>query len=141
MLINVGINANGTASNDKFKFSGKTTHSNDTILINVDQERKLTAGDEITVFTGTGTQSGDYIIKTVAPNHATLKWDDSRLLSEGILVVAEATSINTVITDDTLVDVYSTDGKLLRNDVAYGKALDGLATGVYVVNGHKVVKR
>lgn len=141
MTIKIGINANGTASNDKFKFSGTTTHTNDTILIDVDQNRELTAGEEITVFTGTGKQSGNYTIKTVAPGQASITWDDSRLLSEGVLVVAEATSINTVITDDTLVDVYSTDGRLLRDNVAYGKALGGLASGVYVVNGHKVVKK
>ena len=141
MVIKVGVNANGTDSNDKFKFSGTTIHNNDTILIDLDGERKLTAGDEITVFTGTGTQSGSYILKTVSPSDVKVKWDDSRLLSEGILTVDEVTGISTVIADDTLVDVYSTDGRLLRNDVAYGKSLDGLASGVYVVNGHKIVKK
>lgn len=68
------------------------------------------AGETLTIFNGTGTQSGSYILKTVAPGNTDVKWDDSRLLSEGVLTVSEATAISTVIADDTIVDVYTTDG-------------------------------
>jgi autotransporter-associated beta strand protein len=141
LLVKVGKNAIGTSTNDKFKFGGAVTHSGDTILIEVDANRELSLGENLTVFTGTGTQSGNYIIKTVAPAQPNIKWDDSRLLSEGLLIVDEVSAIGAVIADDTLVDVYTTDGKLLRDNVEYGKALDGLSRGVYVVNGRKVTKK
>ena len=46
-----------------------------------------------------------------------------------------------VITDDTEVNVYTTDGMLIRGKVKYGKALEGLQRGVYLINGRKVVKK
>jgi hypothetical protein len=53
---------------------------------------------------------------------------------------AETSGISGVITDDTEVNVYTTDGMLIRSKVKYGKALEGLQRGVYLINGRKVVK-
>lgn len=41
---------------------------------------------------------------------------------------------------DALVDVYSVDGVMLKNGVERENALDGLAKGLYIVGGKKVVK-
>lgn len=38
------------------------------------------------------------------------------------------------------VDVYSVSGALIRSNVEPSRALDGLAKGVYIVGGKKVVK-
>ena len=53
---------------------------------------------------------------------------------------AETSGISGVITDDTEVNVYTTDGMLIRGKVKYSKALEGLQRGVYLINGRKVVK-
>ena len=145
---NVILNAGGTiqvkigpSSNDKFKIKGSIKHNGDTLLIVVDEARALKAGDKITIFDGAGTQSGTYVLKTISPAQE-ITWDDSELLTTGVLKVAsaETSGISGVITDDTEVNVYTTDGMLIRGKVKYSKALEGLQRGVYLINGRKVVK-
>ncbi len=142
MIVKVGKTPTGSLTNDKFKFNGKLTHKGDTILIEVSEDRILSAGDALTIFTGTGGADGTYVLKTVSPGQ-TITWDDSELLTTGVLKVLSVTSgINgVIISEDTIVDVYSTDGLLIRSDVRFADALKGLASGVYVVNGQKVVKK
>ena len=67
-------------------------------------------------------------------------WDDSRLKTDGVLTVATVTSVGGVTADEGTVSVYSTDGKLLRDNVTSDRALDGLAPGVYIVGGEKAIK-
>lgn len=139
IIIKVGAGTSGNATNDAFKCAGKMTHNGDTILVRV--SRTLAAGDEIKVFNGTGTAEGSYILKTESDGQV-IEWDDTELLTSGILRVTNVTtSISGVTAGETPVDVYGTDGVRLRTGVAYSRALDGLATGVYIVNGHKVVKK
>ena len=56
---------------------------------------------------------------------------------------ALATGIHGVDADNktSKVDVYTVDGKLLRSRVEMQRALQGLPSGVYVVNGKTVVKK
>ena len=145
---NVILNAGGTiqvkigaSSNDKFKIKGSIKHNGDTLLIVVDEARTLKAGDKITIFDGAGTQSGTYVLKTISPAQD-IAWDDSEFLTTGVLKVAsaETSGISGVISDDTEVNVYTTDGLLIRGKVKYGEALEGLQRGVYLINGRKVVK-
>lgn len=143
LRVDVGKNSNGTLKNDKYQFNGAIAHSGDTILINIEDDVTLAVGNTITVFSGTGTQSGSYIIKTVSATQ-TITWDDSQLFSDGILKVADiAAGINDVtIADEAMVDVYSVDGIRLLNDVRYGDAQRNLAPGIYVINGQKItIKR
>ena len=42
--------------------------------------------------------------------------------------------------EDAKVNVYTTDGKLVRSAVKRNAALQGLPSGVYVVDGKKCVK-
>ncbi|MBR5764023.1 MAG: hypothetical protein IKX93_05325, partial [Bacteroidaceae bacterium] len=57
----------------------------------------------------------------------------------------EATSVETVesanIDAETEVDVYNVGGLKVRSAVKYGKALDGLQKGIYIINGVKVFKK
>lgn len=143
MRVKLMKNSSGKNANDKFKIGGNLTHNGDTIQIEVAEDYTLAAGDEIAIFTAdVNKQSGTYLLKTVSPGK-TITWDDSRLLSEGVLVAKGVdTAIRQVaIDDDTEVDVYTTDGTQLRSQVKFGHALDGLAKGVYIVNGQKVIKR
>lgn len=39
-----------------------------------------------------------------------------------------------------LVDVYNIEGKLIRSRVAAASALNGLGSGIYIINGKKVIK-
>lgn len=141
LVVKVGTTSSGSLTYDKYKFSGAVTHSGDTILIKVGDAIELKAGDELTVFTGSGAMTGEYLLKTEAAGR-TFTWDDSELLTRGILRVSSVTDgIHGVTADGAKVDVYTTDGVLLRQGVESSKALDGLTRGVYVVGGRKVVKK
>jgi hypothetical protein len=95
----------------------------------------VAVGDEVTLFNATGTITGTYVI-----DNQGIEWDDSELLSTGKLKVKSLTTGISSLTVDSPVDVYSVDGVRLRTKVAYGKALDGMLSGVYVINGVKVRK-
>ncbi|MEE0361362.1 MAG: T9SS type A sorting domain-containing protein, partial [Prevotella sp.] len=129
----------GGRNNDKFDISGRLAHSNDTLLVKVQQGVALQPGDEFEVFVGDGKQAGSYTLKTECEGYEVV-WDDSRLKTDGVLTVATVTSVGGVTADEGTVSVYSTDGKLLRDNVTSDRALDGLAPGVYIVGGEKAIK-
>lgn len=52
----------------------------------------------------------------------------------------DATGIDMASETKEYVDVYSLSGVLVRNQVETRKALNGLAKGVYIVNGKKIIK-
>ena len=141
IVVKVGNSINGTLTYDKFKFSGASTHNGDTILVKVDDVCELAAGDELTIFTGSGAMTGEYLLRTESIGR-TITWDDSELLTRGILRVASVTTgISGIVTSDgTKVDVYTSDGVLLRSGATNANALEGLGRGVYIVGGRKVVK-
>lgn len=56
--------------------------------------------------------------------------------SDGLLNYIEGVTVDA----SALVDVYSTDGVLLRKDVAFGRALDGLQRGIYIIGKKKYRK-
>lgn len=140
LLVKIAPNRFGGRVYDKFRFDGKVSHSNDTILIRVAPDITMQSGDEFTVFTGNGRHAGKYVLKTENDNQSVV-WDDSELLSKGVIKVVSVTGISEAINDEMATDVYTTDGILVRSGVKKSKALDGLAPGVYVVNGQKTVKR
>lgn len=61
-------------TNDKFAISGAVKFNNDTLYIN-NIDRKWNEGDEITLFTGSGTRTGTYILYPSVPADG-LVWDD-----------------------------------------------------------------
>ncbi|EGG54671.1 hypothetical protein HMPREF9442_01463 [Paraprevotella xylaniphila YIT 11841] len=46
-----------------------------------------------------------------------------------------------VATEDSLVDVYTINGQLVRQNVQASQALNGLKKGMYVIKGNKVLVR
>ena len=123
-------------SNSKLTVKGNLTHNGDTLLVRVPATRKLKTGDELTVFNVTGTHKGDVIVKVEADTD--YQFDTSLLLSEGKMVVtAVSTGIEDISGEETIVDVYTTDGALLRKNAVRTHALDGLPAGIFVI-GRKI---
>ena len=123
-------------SNSKLTVKGNLTHNGDTLLVRVPATRKLKTGDELTVFNVTGTHKGDVIVKVEADTD--YQFDTSLLLSEGKMVVtAVSTGIEDISGEETIVDVYTTDGALLRKNAVRTHALDGLPAGIFVI-GKKI---
>ena len=123
-------------SNSKLTVKGNLTHNGDTLLVRVPATRKLKTGDELTVFNVTGTHKGDVIVKVEADTD--YQFDTSLLLSEGKMVVtAVSTGIEDILGEETIVDVYTTDGALLRKNAVRTHALDGLPAGIFVI-GKKI---
>lgn len=139
IVVRLGLSSGGRATNDSYKFTGAVTHNGDTVLVEVPAWRTLAAGDEFEVFVGEGVQSGSFVIKTDSPGQD-ITWDCSDFLSKGLLRVATVDAIEGVAADAGRVDVYSVDGIKLRGAAERDRALDGLAPGVYVVGGRKIVK-
>ena len=50
------------------------------------------------------------------------------------------TGIGQIVNGETLVNVYTIDGIIVRKQVMEGQALNGLKKGIYIVNGKKVIK-
>lgn len=126
-------------SNSKLTVKGNLTHNGDTLLVRVPATRKLKTGDELTVFNVTGTHKGDVIVKVEADTD--YQFDTSLLLSEGKMVVtAVSTGIEDISGEETIVDVYTTDGALLRKNAVRTHALDGLPAGIFVI-GKKISGR
>lgn len=50
------------------------------------------------------------------------------------------TSIQQIENGDTLVNVYSIDGTIVRKQVKKSEAVQGLKKGIYIVNGKKIIK-
>lgn len=123
-------------SNSKLTVKGNLTHNGDTLLVRVPATRKLKTGDELTVFNVTGPHKGDVIVKVEADTD--YQFDTSLLLSEGKMVVtAVSTGIEDISGEETIVDVYTTDGALLRKNAVRTHALDGLPAGIFVI-GKKI---
>lgn len=140
IVVKIDANSLGSVTNDKYKFVGNLSHNGDTILVKVTPGSKLAAGDVITIFTCDGGQAGNYVLKTECED-CVIVWDDSALLTEGVLKVVSVTGIRSVSDDASIVDVYSVDGLKLRGNVVRERALEGLAPGVYVIDGEKMVKK
>ena len=126
------------SSNSKLTVKGNLNHNGDTLLVSIPATRKLKVGDELTVFNVTGTHKGDVIVKVEAADGTDYQFDTSLLLSDGKLVVSSATNgIEGISSENAIVDVYTTDGILLRKNTMRTDALDGLPAGIYIV-GKKI---
>src|SRR5574344_1333541 len=122
-------------TNGKFVINGNIVHGGDTIRLQIDAAKSFNVGDQITLFTVSGTHKGTFVI-----DGGGYAWDSSTLLTDGKLKVAKLPDGIKEISADKDVDVYTTDGFLLRKCIKYKDALEGLKKGIYIVDGIKVVK-
>ncbi|MGN1262921.1 MAG: cellulosome protein [Prevotella sp.] len=141
IVVKIGCGYGGYKSNDSYSITGALIHQGDTIEVRIDDERVFETGEPITIFKVSGEHSGNYVLKIVG-GLQTVTWDDSTLLTQGVLVASKVSSgICNIEDDDTKVNVYSADGILIRVDKPMKSALDGLDRGVYIINGKKFVKK
>ena len=84
-------------------------------------------------------QRGDLRLGIVKDEHKTNDWtcfDNFRLYFKALpTAIREMTGTSV----DGPVDVYTVSGVKVRSGVASGKAVDGLAEGIYIVGDRKVV--
>lgn len=127
-------------SNSRLTVKENLTHNGDTLLVHIPSTRKLQEGDELAVFKVEGTHTGNVIIKVEAEDGTDYEFDTSDLLTDGVIRVASVVTgltppINNI---DATVSVYSIDGALLRSNVPYKQAFNGLPYGIYIINGKKI---
>ncbi len=129
------------SSNSRLTAKGNLTHNGDTLLVRIPVGRQLKEGDELTIFNVQGSHTGNVFVKVEADDGSAYEFDTSSLLTAGIIrVMSVATAFAPVTSTDAAVSVYSVDGVLLRSGVPYSRALEGLPSGTYIVNGKKVIK-
>jgi len=105
---------------------------NGTVMLTLNRELK--AGDELTLWTVSGTFSGTPQFDLPAG----YEWDTSRI-SEGILKVAAVnTGIRAAQGDADPRNVYDLQGRLVRRQ-ATAISTEGLPTGIYLRGGRKVI--
>lgn len=109
---------------------------NGTIRVEPVSSHTLAVGDSIRIWSGVTKFVGSPIVES----YYGIEWDDSRI-SEGLLFVKSiATGIKTQIADgdSSTFNVYDLRGRLVR---ARATSTEGLKTGVYVVEGRKIIVR
>ena len=139
------------SGNTRLTVKGTLKHSGDTILVAVPATRTLYVGDELTVFSVSGTHSGEFVVK-VDDGGRGYVLDASTLLDDGKLrVSAVGDGITSVPADDALVDVYTLGGTKLCSQQPYRLVCSQLPRGTYivvheenartVVTGHRIAKK
>ena len=112
---------------------GELKHDGDTILIAVPSTRKLQVGDEIKVYSVSGKHTGSYIIK-VDDGGVGYVFDDTTLLVDGKLRVADITNgMDTIISPEALVDIYTMSGIRVVFQQPYAKVRELLTSGTYIM--------
>ena len=89
--ISLKINRTG---NDVISVGGNASFGKDTLLISV-TNRTLAVGDEFKLIECNGRLTGNFIIEPAIPGEG-LAWDDSELLSDGILRVTSTNGIHAI---------------------------------------------
>ncbi len=138
--LQVKVNESG---NDVFSVGGAMCRLNSGANISIValDGKTFEVGDEITIFNSSSRMPTVMGTLNITASDGS-EWSSDYLASDGKLVCTGTTGISSVtLSNDTPVDVYTLDGRMVASQVAYGKALDSLPRGVYVVNGKKVEKR
>ena len=116
------------------QLSAKNLTFNGTVKLTFTAERQLEVGDELTLWTVSGTFSGTP--KFELP--AMFTWDTSRI-NEGILKITGVdTGVKTTLVDSDPMNVYDLSGRLVKR-MATVSDTQGLPAGIYIRGGKKVV--
>ena len=106
---------------------------NGTILVTPSKSNTLKVGDSIRIWSDVAAASGTF--KVVGANG--IEWDDSRLISEGLLFVKDIdTGIRNINSTDNTFDIYDLGGHLVRKAAT---STEGLKPGIYIIEGRKIV--
>lgn len=116
--------------------NAKNLTFNGTVKVTFTADRELKEGDELQLWTLSGTFSGTPTFEL--PEEYT--WDTSRI-SEGILVVTGiSTGIKTMVAESDPRNVYDLNGRLVRRQQT-ANSTEGLPAGIYIRGGKKFVKK
>jgi hypothetical protein len=108
---------------------------NGTLKLIVLPERLLQVGDELKLWTVSDGFAGTPVLDLPAGIH----FDDSRLATEGVLVVTDIdASISSVFADMDARNVYDLSGRLVGRQ-ATEVSTEGLPRGIYIRAGRKVL--
>ena len=130
-----------TSTNTRLTVKGNLKHTGDTILVRVPVTRRLKVGDEISVYNVSGSHTGDFFVK-VDDQGAGYVFDASTLLADGKLRVADIqNSINGLVADDDMVDIYRVDGLLLIRQQPFAEAMRQLPRGTYMVATGRQIRK
>ena len=129
-VVNFLVNAskNSTISATSLTFNG-------TVKVTLVANRELKAGDELKLWTVSGTFSGTPSFDLPAG----YTWDTSRI-SEGVIVVTGTTGISQIENGKLTMEnsVYDLNGRLVRR-MSTASDIKGLPAGIYIRGGKKVV--
>ena len=120
------------STNSRLNVKSNLTHNSDTLLVSIPSYRKLKEGDELTVFVVSGKHTGNVILKTEALDGTVYKFDNSSLLTDGIIrVKSVATGIRAVKSEEITTAIYDLQGRRMQ----------GTKRGFYIKNGKKINKK
>lgn len=111
----------------------KNLTMNGTVKVTFTADRQLKEGDELKLWTISGTFSGTPTFDLPAG----YTWDTSRI-SEGVIVVTAITGIRSTFADGNQNNVYDLNGRLVRR-LATAADINDLPAGIYIQSGKKVV--
>ena len=124
----VNASKNSTISAASLTFNG-------VVKVTLVADRELKAGDELKLWTVSGTFSGTPTFDLPAG----YIWDTSRI-NEGVIVVTGATGISQIENGKLTMEnsVYDLNGRLVRR-MSTASDIKGLPAGIYIRGGKKVV--
>ena len=123
-LVNASKNSSITAANLTF---------NGTVKVTLVANRNLKVGDELKLWTVSGTFSGTPTFDLPAG----YQWDTSRI-SEGVISVMDILGVKAVLADTDPMNVYDLSGRLVRR-LSSASELKKLPAGIYIRGGKKYV--
>ena len=118
------------ASNSRLTVKGNLRHNGDTILVRIPATRKLQIGDEITVFSVTGSHTGTFFVKCDSEGDF-YEFDTTDFLTTGKLVVK---GINTGVSQ-----IENGKWKTEKYFDLQGRRIAQPQKGVQILNGKKTI--
>ena len=125
-------------SSKNSKLNTKNLTIDGTIKVVLNSNYTPAVGDELTLWTVSGTFSGTPTFD-LPELPAGMEWDTSRLTeATGILSIKQATGIHNITADSDPLNVYNLSGRLVKR-LATASDINALPAGIYIQGGKKVV--
>jgi len=125
-------------SSKNSKLNTKNLTIDGTIKVVLNSNYTPAVGDELTLWTVSGTFSGTPTFD-LPELPAGMEWDTSKLTeATGILSIKQATGIHNITADSDPLNVYNLSGRLVKR-LASANDIKALPAGIYVQGGKKIV--